>query len=197
MDSQNENGNSAGKWLLFAGLSIGVLAGYLHTTDDQKDMASRATTPVMTSADQALQNQMNSNLKDATVRSDLKKETMQEDDAGSNTISERDIERNERTAPIPLVLEQQNSANDIARDEMPKALEPMTPDQRVSLMLQRNEWLKDYDQAYQQEYIRQFLKNAHDHGVSVRLNKNLDVTGLSVNRSNQPIRFPTSSTSAK
>ncbi len=196
MNASNENGSTAGKWLLTAGLAVGALAGYMHSTNDQKDMASHEAVNAAPSQEPSLQRQLNTDLKDTANRAQLKKETMQEDNAGADSLSNTDFEQ-DGSAPIPLVLQQQNNAKDVAHDEMPKAFQPMTPDQRVSLMLQRNQWLKDYDQAYQQEYIRQFLKNAREHGVNVRLNKNLDVTGLSVNRSNQPILFRTSPTSTK
>lgn len=200
-NSDDREDNPLAKWLLVAGFAVGAAAGYLRVMDQQpmgrqKNLASREVSPA-TAPSPNLQERLNADLKDAAIRTNLKKETMEEDNSDSATISNSDFENDQSQRPIPLVLQQQNNSKDVVRDEVPKANEPLTPDQRVSLMLQRNQWLKNYDRAYRREYVRQFLKNAREHGVNVRLNKNLDVTGLSFNRSNRPLRFPSAATGAK
>ena len=200
-NSDDREDNPLAKWLLVAGFAVGVAAGYLRIMDQQptgqrENLASREASSIAAPSPN-LQDRLNTDLKDTAIRSGLKKETMEEDNADSAAISNSDFENDQSQRPIPLVLKQQNNSGDVVRDEIPQTYEPPTPDQRVSLMLQRNQWLKNYDQAYQREYIRQFLKNAREHGVNVRLNKNLDVTGFSLNRSNQPLLFPSTATGTK
>jgi hypothetical protein len=75
-------------------------------------------------------------------------------------------------------------ANEIRRGEKPPG-EPSTPDEVVQAELYNREQANQYDQAYREEYARQFVENARRGGYKVRLSEDLSRV-IQV----QPIRNP-------
>jgi len=75
-------------------------------------------------------------------------------------------------------------ANEIRRGEKQPG-EPSTPDEVVQAELYNREQANQYDQAYREEYARQFIENARRGGYKVRLSDDLSRV-IQV----QPIRNP-------
>lgn len=191
----NQNENNTGLWLLLCGFAVGVLAGYMHVTSHHKNLASQtpSTQTFMKPTLQGIQGRMNQALKDTTIQSELQRDTTAQDNADSEAISNNDLSADPRNDVIPLVLQQQTNSISAPSYDPSRNNFPPTPGQNIAQMLQQNASVQDYNRRLQREYVRQFLKNAHKHGVDVQLNKNLDVTGLSVNTTNRPLLFPPSS----
>jgi flagellar motor protein MotB len=79
-------------------------------------------------------------------------------------------------------------ANEIGRGEK-QAGEPSTPDEVVQAELYNREQANQYDQAYREEYARQFVENARRGGYKVKLSEDLSRV-IQV----QPLRNPSGNT---
>ena len=189
--SQNQNNTAV--LLILSGCAIGALAGYMRLASHHTNLASEAPPPkvIVGPALTGIQKQMNEELKETAIQTELQREATKEDNAGSDAISNRDFDEPVSPKPIPFVLQQQNNFPKNSQKETAQNYS-MTPSERISLMLKQNERIQNYNRRYRREFVQQFLKNAHDHGVDVQLNKNLDVTGLSIDTSNRPLLFPSS-----
>ncbi len=186
--------NATAILLFISGCAIGAFAGYLQLTNHHINLASQEP-PGQVSMKPALtviQKHINEELKDTANQTAIQRETTSQENSDSESLSARDFDQSSTPKPIPLVLQQQNNFPKGSQGENSQQNFQMTPNERISQMLEQNEAIQDYNRRYRQAFIRQFLKNAHEHGVDVRLNKNLDVTGISIDTSNRPLLFPPS-----
>lgn len=78
-----------------------------------------------------------------------------------------------------------NAYNDLNR--YPKTINATNPDYIIQGQLSDQEQSRQYEAAYREEYVRQFIENARRAGYDVVLNDDLVVVSV------RPIRTPTSS----
>jgi hypothetical protein len=96
----------------------------------------------------------------------------------------------------PIDMRKAKHEHDIINEqreaEQPLDRRALTPDERISEKLARDEWAVEYDQKYQEAYVKAFVEKARQDGVDVQLNKNLDVVGIGPSYVARPIRVPQS-----
>jgi hypothetical protein len=105
----------------------------------------------------------------------------------------------EESAPHAINLQPSREREDIVNESRDRELRhdyrALTPAERISEKIARDEWAIEYDQEYQEYYTKAFIENARRDGLDIRLNKNLDVVDLSPTNQDKPLRFPQSATS--
>lgn len=177
-----------GLLLLILALFLFVAALFVEGGRGEKNQSS------VTTRDRELLNNINTYLKDTAIREEVQKRNALEEYSQPEPAEEMSIDsRDEKVNP--LIFDQEDPGHQVLRDlEAKKRRDgrPVTPDQRISSKLERDAWTREYEQRQKDEYVRQFLENARKQGVDVRLNKDLDVTGLQVRPTEEPIRVPQS-----
>jgi hypothetical protein len=176
----------SGRWM--DGLSAQGLPNSIEQ-NSMRALGGAVPTPVL--------HQINEHIKDTQVRSDLNQQATALENSGAPTLpsGQAPSDSSESNAKVnPLVLEQVNPNEPVLKDLRGGASNSAapTPDQRISSKLAKEKWVQEYEQRYQEEYIRQFKENAHNDGVDLKLNKNLDVTGATFAPVDQPLRVPQS-----
>lgn len=201
-ERKTEENRDWGLLLLVLGLFLFVGTLFVEGERDSRDAASRAADVFSGEkmGQRAVSQKINRDLKEAVLKDEIQQGTVSVENQAAPPINTADPSLYEETSSInPLLFDQENPGQKILK-ETDKAHRPsgatLTPDQRISSKLARDEWIKDYERRQKEEYVRQFLQNAKNHGINVRLNKNLDVTGLDVSPSDEPIRVPQSAPSS-
>ncbi|MCB0351166.1 MAG: hypothetical protein KDD38_08280, partial [Bdellovibrionales bacterium] len=139
-------------------------------------------------------------LKDSAIRDELKRfATEAENEASSSVDENAALENSSHLENInPLVFDQENAGQRVLRDTEDARVgrgRPLTPEQRIAAKIERDLWSQDYETRQRAEFVKQFLENARKNGVDIRLNDNLDVTGIDRFEVEAPIRFPQSDSS--
>jgi hypothetical protein len=146
----------------------------------------------------AIVNRINEHLKDAEIKEEMQRQNANIDIQSSPPLGPIDEDAvtidQEKNAINPLVLDQENRAARAIQEPRSNSSSrlPPTSDQRISSQLAKEQWTRDYDQKYKEEYVRQFIENARKSGLDVKVNKDLDVTGLRPLPSEEPLRIPQS-----
>lgn len=99
----------------------------------------------------------------------------------------------------PLSFEQENPGQQVLKDIQydSNRQRHLTPEQRVNSKLEREMWVRDYENSEREVVVKQFIENAKKEGVQIKLNKNLDVTGVTPVQNEEPILFRESTTEDK
>lgn len=83
----------------------------------------------------------------------------------------------ENDRPLGVTLDQENSAEKVYKDlyghQDNKG--PMSPDDRINMRLQEDQWLAQTEKQERKQYIQNFLKEAYDAGYAIDLDENLVV----------------------
>lgn len=136
-------------------------------------------------------------LKDSSTKADLNRDmTIIEHQSAAKLDESSALESNLQLNNVnPLSLDQESVGKNVLNDTEGRAdpsVKVQTPEQRISSKIARDQWSQEHDQRYREEYIKQFLENAKRSGVDIRLNDNLDVTGIDRFEMEKPIRIPQS-----
>lgn len=91
----------------------------------------------------------------------------------------------------PLSFEQENSGQQVLKDieYESRRSRNLTPEQRINSKLEREAWIRDHENRERELVVKQFLENARERGVDIRLNKNLDIIGVAPVQGDKPILF--------
>lgn len=144
-------------------------------------------------------NRINEHLKESQIESEIRQQSTQIENQMAPKAAPGDAAEYNPEAPNdrvnPLILDQVDPNARVIQDlkgGRTSSSSPPTPDQRISSKLAKERWVQQYEQEYQEEYVRQFKENARKDGLDVRVNKDLDVTGIGVAPVERPIRLPQS-----
>jgi hypothetical protein len=185
---KNQDRRDWGLLLLILALFLFVAALFVEGGRGEKNQSS------VTTRDRELLNNINTYLKDTAIREEVQKRNAIEEYSQPESAEEMSIDsRDEKVNP--LLFDQEDPGQQVLRDlEVKRRRQgrPTTPDQRISSKLERDAWVREYEKRQKDEYVRQFLENAKKQGVDVRLNKDLDVTGLRIRPEEEAIRVPQS-----
>lgn len=166
-----------------------------------KDQASVLPNSQPAKGETAIVQEINRDLKDASLKSEMRVQEIENGNSQMPSVDPTlpmttDLPQGQSESDvIPLEFEQENSGEQVMKDTelgRKKARRPMTPEQRISAKLDRDAWVRDQQKREQDTVVRQFLENARAGGVNVRLNENLDVTGVAPMEQPKPIRVPKS-----
>jgi hypothetical protein len=134
-------------------------------------------------------------LKDAAIRRELMQRSTESESENAEVLQNSNTAAAGEEIPTPLTLDQENPGRQVLKDTESRHQQigrPLTPDQRISAKIEKEQWLDEDQKRRDAEYVQQFLQNARKKGVNLQLNKNLDVTGISVSPTEEPIRIPQS-----
>lgn len=190
------NDRDWGLLLLVLGLFLFVAALFLEGRRGTKDQASYGADPVRAEERRRREalNQVEQNLKEAHLKEATRVHMTEiENDIAAPVVPYGTTPIMDDGQPHPLVFDQENPGRRVLEDVEPRRpRRSLTPDQRITSKIERESWSRDYNKKYEQEYVRQFLENARRKGVEIRLNENLDVTGIETFPVEEPIRVPQS-----
>lgn len=183
----------AGIILLVFALLLFFSGMFLSQQPIIKGKASLASKNRNSEAKKALERIIEENLKKADAEQSIHRErVLIENNITSSTAEE---EKSTSDDYNPLTLDQEESTNKVMQDIQGDRTTPnarsLTPDQRVNKKLERDEFVRDYDERLQEEYTRQFLENASESGYEVQLNEDLEVIGIRRNK-RPALRIPQS-----
>jgi hypothetical protein len=143
-----------------------------------------------------LQSRINSHLKDGARKTEILKEKMELENAEAMDLnSTQPMLTAEERRVYRLRLDQENMNKKLAEEfesKNNKNRRPLTPDERLAQKLERDQYIQDYNKKYEDEYVRQFIENARNKGVNIRLDDDLNVTGMNTFEVEKPIRVPQS-----
>lgn len=97
----------------------------------------------------------------------------------------------------PLTIEPEPVFDSLHEDLSDPELLDNNPDAIVRERISQEESHFQNEQAYQQRYAEEFVRNAREHGLRVRLNKNLDVISVDPIKKEEPLQFPSNASSIK
>lgn len=98
---------------------------------------------------------------------------------GSEELEPEDLKK--PTLSYGLDFKQEESAEDVFNDITESTSTPSgvpTPDERIRSRVNQKHWEAEYDKALNKAYVDEFVNKAKEQGYRVRVNKNLDVTGV-------------------
>jgi hypothetical protein len=195
-----ERKNESKDWgLVLLIFSIFIFIGglFYEGSSGEKSSASHSRSMQPSNDPNRIYNNLNSRLKETAVKEEILRQSVEAESAvAPSTQAGEDPEvsgYDENTHPFKL--DQENPGQQVLRDTERKRRStnrPLTPDQRISSKLEKEAFLQEDERRRQEEYVRQFLQNAKKQGVNIKLNKNLDVTGIEAVPVERPIRVPQS-----
>lgn len=165
-----------------------------------KNMSSMI--PALQSDQQTLiNNKINLELKQTDLKSEIKIKEIEIENAVdsvlSHDVNEETVENLQPDLPAkvnPLEFEQENPGEQVLQDinyEKRKS-RALTPEQRITTKLERDAWVREQEKIEQEVMVKKIIQNARDKGVELRVNKNLDVIGVSPAPKEEPLRIPQS-----
>jgi hypothetical protein len=106
--------------------------------------------------------------------------------------SQIDMPAYNESQPIPLQLNSEGDAARVYRETIENKRDDraLTPDQRLTNKINRDEWERDYREAYEREYVRQYVENARKAGYSITLNEKGEIIQVIEIGKNEAVRFP-------
>ena len=183
---------SPDKGLVLIVVSI-LLVGLALFVGDQPDSGDYPSKGSQRLSKRNLQ-ELRERLKGAALKSELQRKKIQLENTDNNPVGVF-VPENQRTRESNVLeFHQDPTGKNVLKDTETTSQEAngLTPEQQISSKIVEDERDEDYQNRANKEYVRQFLKNAQEQGVSLRLNDNLDVTGMTTFEVEKPIRVPQS-----
>lgn len=92
-------------------------------------------------------------------------------------------------------LRQEGGANQVVEDLEKESKEKTgsqykTPEQELLSEMAYNEWLREYDEAYSNQFVEKFLDNARKEGYTIQLNEDLEVIKIEKIRMPKAMNIP-------
>lgn len=184
--------------LLLLILSLSLL--FLVARKGTKDQASTHSASAITDKEGRLIQKINQELKASQIKSEINQLESADGNANGPPIDASldwaptlNNSPNQPENTNPLSFEQENFGQQVLKDTEYKAdnSKNLTPEQRVNSKLERERWVRDYENREREVVVKQFIENAKSSGLDVRLNKNLEVTEVTPLQKEEPILFPT------
>ena len=179
--------------LLLLLLGIGTLSQLESFNSKEQSLSSQVTTHL------SVQERINQQLKSVNVSSDLRKRLIEFHNSEAKDLS---VENGSVFLSKPdasgasLSLEQESHGESVVKDlhEVMRSSDDKykTPGDVIDQRLSRNQFLSDYDNKYENEYIRRFINNAREQGYQVELNDQLEVVDIREAPRKEAQRFPNS-----
>lgn len=178
--------------LFIVGLFV-LAGGYLlWPASESADLSSQ-------SVSKNIKGTINQHLKTGRLSSDLRRElTAIENKVKAPSIDLRQIDPRAYVTdePLPLRLNSENAAAKAYREsrlpDSGRDYHAMTPDQRITRKINRDEWEREYRELASEEELRRYLERARAAGFDVRLNKKGEIVEVTEIETNEPLRFPQS-----
>jgi hypothetical protein len=201
-DFSNEK-NEARDWgfiILLLAFFIFVGSFFMHRDQNPEQTSTQPTQVDLnsksTQSHRLDMNKLDNYMKDSQIREEINEQSTEVQNRAAPRVGDPDPSSYDGTDSVnSLSFDQDNTSQRVLRDTEGKKSHsgrPLTPDQRISAKLERDNWVKQHEKRQNEEFVRQFIENARQQGVDVRLNKNLDVTGLGSAPTDEPIRVPQS-----
>ncbi len=99
--------------------------------------------------------------------------------------------------PIPIVLKGDNPGERMLKEQAEPDLQQrynsLTPDQRITKKINRDEYAREYEKLQQEAFVQQYIQNARQHGYDVRLNANGEIVSSDFIGVAEPQGFPSES----
>lgn len=180
------------RWLWIAGLM--VFFGVLIL------LSSMRTRPPSALGVDGIPKDLNKNIGRHLKETDLQQRyheavTEQQNDAFYDQSSLAPSESGEyRSQPMRISPEEQEKAiaQEQAEKDLPMDYRVQSLDQKIYRGLALEQYVKDYDEKYREEYVRAFLENARKAGYIIRLNKKLEIVDIQPANDDRPLRIPQS-----
>ena len=182
--------------LFFIGLAATlVLAAFLiDSNPNAKSMSSGGVSQQSSLSESPTDEQINAKIKDTTWRLEIKRKDIELENEAAPPLTDPSVSNRGDKNVLPLTFEQDSHVYDVMKEIESKGKRKggLTPDERISLKLQVDNWMHEHRERLNKEYVRQFLLNAKAKGIEIKLNEDLDVVGLEQHPVEEPLRIPQS-----
>jgi hypothetical protein len=189
-DDTDDHDDSKGIFWIFA-LIFGSLV-VLHPLS-QRDSAELASKQPGYLYQNESAHQINLKLKTTqAIRDQLEMEAIRaNEEVQARALSEGGLSIGENTPHTSgMELAEENREKEIVQNLNSKQRKFPSPDDRINTKIERDKFLRQYEEQYKQAYVAQFLKNARERGLDVRLNENLEVIDVRPLDDKLPLQFP-------
>jgi hypothetical protein len=187
----NEERRDSGLLLLVVALFLFVGALFIEGERDAQQNSTLSSQSAKTLPPATL-NRIDQALHESQLKAEIAQDAATAENETAPEVGTSDMA--DTSGTNPLLFDQENPGARVLKETEKRARSQGVPsaDQRIAKKLERDQWLREYEQRRDAEYVRQFLENAKKSGVQVQLNENLEVTGLQRFEVEKPIRVPQS-----